>query len=128
MEHHNVFAGIKEVIQSLDTGSISTSRKKSLRLLVEYIQSKINDRCEVRINFICTHNTRRSHLAQTWAETIAAYCGVTRVSCYSGGTEATALYLVVAETLKNQGFKIDQLSEGENPLYSIKFAENAHSV
>ena len=32
------------------------------------------------------------------------------------------------ETLINQGFEILKLSETENPVYAVKFAENEHSV
>ena len=34
----------------------------------------------------------------------------------------------VGETLKNQGFKISALSEGNNPVYSIKYAENEPAI
>ncbi|MGB5417660.1 MAG: protein-tyrosine-phosphatase, partial [Algibacter sp.] len=50
------------------------------------------------------------------------------VNCYSGGTEATAMFPKVGETLNNQGFKIIKLSEEENPVYSIKFSKNEPSI
>jgi arsenate reductase len=50
------------------------------------------------------------------------------VFCYSGGTEATALYPMVATTLEQTGFQIMTLSEGTNPVYSIKYSKNEHSV
>ena len=53
---------------------------------------------------------------------------IKNVNCYSGGTEATALFPMVAETLKNQGFQIQKLSETSNPVYAIKFSENEHPV
>jgi arsenate reductase len=76
------------------------------------------------LNLICTHNSRRSHLSQIWAQTAAYYFGIKNVFCYSGGTEATAMFSKVAETLQNTGFKIQKLSEGNNPVYAIKFAQN----
>ena len=33
-----------------------------------------------------------------------------------------------SETLTNQGFEILKLSETENPVYAVKFAENEHAV
>ena len=48
--------------------------------------------------------------------------------CYSGGTEETTLFPMVAETLQNSGFEIKRLSEGTNPIYSIKYAENQHPI
>jgi arsenate reductase len=55
---------------------------------------------------------------------MAHYFNVKNVQCYSGGTESTALFPIVAQTLKNTGFQIETISEGKNPIYSIKYAEN----
>ena len=55
---------------------------------------------------------------------MAHYFNVRNVQCYSGGTESTALFPIVAETLKNTGFQIETISEGKNPIYSIKYTEN----
>tara|TARA_R110002167_G_scaffold59972_2_gene169856 strand:+ start:148 stop:495 length:348 start_codon:yes stop_codon:yes gene_type:complete len=35
---------------------------------------------------------------------------------------------MVAETLRNSGFEIEQLSQEANPVYSIKYAANEHPV
>ena len=50
------------------------------------------------------------------------------VHCYSGGTESTAVYPQVIETLRSQGFDIQALSEGSNPVYAIKFHENEPAI
>tara|TARA_R110000868_G_C10516232_1_gene732652 strand:- start:157 stop:582 length:426 start_codon:yes stop_codon:yes gene_type:complete len=55
---------------------------------------------------------------------MAHYFGVKNVQSYSGGTEATALFPMAAETLKESGLDIKTLSEGVNPVYSIKYAPN----
>ena len=119
---------IREIIAQLSTERISEERKIILQPLIEFISSKISKNEEVRLNFICTHNSRRSHLSQIWAQTMAYYYQIENVFCYSGGTEATALFPKVAETLTNQGFEILKLSETENPVYAVKFAENEHAV
>ncbi len=119
---------IKEIITQLSTENISEERKKNLLPLVEFIQNKISKNEEIRLNFICTHNSRRSHLSQIWAQTMASFFGMKNVFCYSGGTEATAMFPKVAETLTNQGFEILKLSETENPVYAVKFAENEHAI
>lgn len=106
----------------------SADRQKSLQSLIDYIQKKIDNREAIRLNFICTHNSRRSHLAQIWAQTMAHYCHVKHVFCYSGGTETTALFPAVAETLKKQGFRLQMLSQDNNPVYAIKYAENENPV
>ena len=119
---------IREIISQLSTERISEERKRILQPLIEFISSKITKNEEVRLNFICTHNSRRSHLSQIWAQTMANYYQIENVFCYSGGTEATAMFPKVAETLRNQGFEILKLSETENPVYAVKFAENEHAV
>ncbi|MGJ1431448.1 low molecular weight phosphatase family protein [Sphingobacterium spiritivorum] len=115
-------------IEALSAGAISEERKIVLQPLVDYVQRKIETDQTIRLNFICTHNSRRSHLSQIWAQTMAYHFGVKNVYCYSGGTEATAMFPKVAETLSNQGFQIQKLSENENPVYAVKYAQNEAAV
>ncbi len=105
--------------------AISTGRKAVLQTLVEYIQQKLDNGQTVNLNFICTHNSRRSHFSQVWAQMAASYYHIENVFCYSGGTEQTALFPKVVETLSNQGFHIFQIAENNNPIYAIKYSENA---
>lgn len=123
-----LFNKIEKTINSLSIESISEERKETLQALIDFIQIKVNDNQEIRINFICTHNSRRSHLSQVWAQTMAFYFNIKNVFCYSGGTESTALFPMVAETLENSGFEVKTISENINPIYSIKFAENEHPI
>jgi len=123
-----LFKVLNDFISDLETETISKERKQILFPLVEYIQGKVDDRKPIRLNFICTHNSRRSHLSQIWAQTMANHFEIKNVTCYSGGTEATALFPMVASTLANAGFEVTTLSEGKNPVYSIKFSENEHPV
>ena len=123
-----LFAKIEGYISNLNVKSIPNDRKKTLQILADFIGEKAKTSDAISLNFICTHNSRRSHLSQVWAQTLAHYFKMTNVFCYSGGTEATALFPMVAETLKSTGFEIRNLSEGNNPVYSIKYAENQHPV
>ena len=125
MSNHNIlFPEIQSLVHSFDFASLSKDRKEILQPLIDFVQQKSDHHQEIRLNLICTHNSRRSHLAQVWAQTAAYYYGIQNVFCYSGGTEATALYPKVAETLVQSGFKIMKLSENNNPVYAIKFAGN----
>ena len=123
-----LFPEIEKVINALDTSYIPVERKTILQPLINYIQEKVDKQQEVQLNFICTHNSRRSHLSQVWAQALAYYFGLKNVFCYSGGTEATALFPMAAKTLENSGFKISTISEGANPIYSIKYTENSHPI
>lgn len=124
----DVFLDIENQINRLNPQSISAERKLLLEPLIVYIRSKVSKGEEVRLNFICTHNSRRSHLSQIWAQTIASFYGFGKINCYSGGTEATALFPVVIETLRKSGFQITKIAKNDNPVYSIKYADNAHPI
>lgn len=115
---------LSQYITKIETQKISEVRKALLQPLVDFIQQKTNNQQPIDLNFICTHNSRRSHLSQIWAQTAAVHYNILSVNCYSGGTEATALFPKVAETLSNSGFQILTLSEGSNPVYAIKYDEN----
>lgn len=123
-----LFKNIENQIKNLDETSISVERQNIAQPLVDYIQSKVDSKQEIRLNFICTHNSRRSHLSQVWAQTLAHYFDVKNVFCYSGGTETTALFPMAAKTLENTGFEIDTIAEGSNPIYAIKYAADAHPI
>ena len=123
-----LFNQIKEQIDQLDINSISDDRKNVLQPLIDFIQDKVNKAQLINLNFICTHNSRRSHLSQVWAQSMASYFNIKNVFCYSGGTEATALFPSAAEALSESGFKIEKLSNESNPIYAIKFSETEHPV
>ena len=130
MKEGKLFHKIEQTIRTLDIDQISDDRKRALDPLARYINRKIAGNEAIALNFICTHNSRRSHLSQVWAQTLAHFVGIKNIDCYSGGTEATALFPMAAETLQKAGFEIDKLSEPEtrNPIYSIKYAPDAHPI
>lgn len=115
-------------IQSFDVSKITPERKELLQPLVDYIRAKKEKDETIRLNFICTHNSRRSHLAQIWAQTAAFYFGIKNIFCYSGGTEATAMFPMIRKTLVNQGFQIQELSEHKNPVYAVKYEQNESPI
>jgi len=123
-----LYSGIETTLYNLSFNQISKERRGALQPLIDFIQSKTDRRQPILLNFICTHNSRRSHLSQAWAQAAAAYYQIHGVQCYSGGTEATALFPMAAKTLELAGFKIKMLSEGNNPVYSIKYNDNAHPI
>ena len=123
-----VLSSIKETVSTLNINTVSSERKIILKPLIDFIQSKIDKKEKVRLNFICTHNSRRSHLSQIWAQTMAHHFNIKNVNCYSAGTEATALFPIIADTLVNSGFNINRKSDNSNPIYTINYAENEHPI
>lgn len=123
-----MYQDISKNIEQFSVQNISAERIEVLQPLVNYIQKKKEANETIRLNFICTHNSRRSHLSQIWAQTMAFHFGIKNVFCYSGGTEATAMFPKVAETITNQGFQIQKLSETENPVYAVKYSQNENPI
>lgn len=115
-----------QLVKKIDSlpKAVSEKRKSLLAPLITYLQKKLESREKIRLNFICTHNSRRSHLSQLWAQTMASYFGFDNITCYSAGTEATALNHTVIATLEKSGFQSTQLCSSENPIYSINYGRN----
>lgn len=72
------------------------------------------------LTFICTHNSRRSHMGQLWAAAAAAHFGIDGVHTYSGGTEVTAFNPRAVAAMEKAGFAV-QKSAGDNPCYLVTF-------
>ncbi|WP_299126339.1 protein-tyrosine-phosphatase [uncultured Winogradskyella sp.] len=123
-----IYPQIVSQIKDLDINLISDERKTILEPLIDFVKEKTEQDQIINLNFICTHNSRRSHLSQVWAQTMASYFSIKNVFCYSGGTEATALFPSAAEALENSGFKIKKLSTESNPVYAIKYSETDHPI
>lgn len=119
-----MYQKLVNTIQSLQWENIDADRKEVLEPLISFIQQKVDEGKQVNINFICTHNSRRSHLSQIWAQAASSYFSIPGVHCYSGGTETTALFPKVAETLADQGFSIFSIAETANPVYAIQYDDN----
>jgi arsenate reductase len=123
-----MFPKITEVISQIDLESITNVRKEILNPIREFIQSKIEKNEAMALNFICTHNSRRSHLSQIWAQVMVHYFDLKHIYCYSGGTEATAMFPKIIETLILQGFEIEKLHDASNSIYAIKYDEKAPAI
>lgn len=119
---------VETIEQSVRTQNISNERKTALQPLIDFVQQKVKDRQEINLNFICTHNSRRSHLAQVWTQVASEYYHIPKVHCYSGGTVETAIFPKVAETLTIQGFSIFTIAATDNPVYAIKYSDNASPI
>ncbi|AZQ43159.1 arsenate-mycothiol transferase ArsC [Nonlabens ponticola] len=110
---------LKHLIDHLKIDTIPVDRKRLLNQLTSYIQEQKDQGTAIRLNFICTHNSRRSHLGQVWAAAMARYYDINHIITYSGGTEATAVYPKIVETLTHQGFLIEPLDTSANPVYHL---------
>lgn len=104
---------------------IPEARKETLQPLIDYIQDKVNQRTQVSLNFICTHNSRRSQFSQIWAQTAADYFGIP-VQCYSGGVEVTAFNERAVASIERSGFKVHSAGD-TNPQYQVYHSEKGEA-
>jgi len=123
-----IYSEIQKFITDFDSFYPKEDRQKLLLPFRNYVQHKLATKKHLRLNFICTHNSRRSHLAQVWAQTMAIHFKLKDIYCFSGGTEEKALNLNIVEVLESSGFKIEVLAQTQNSVYNIKFADNVHPV
>lgn len=100
-----MFKSLENSIGEIALLRVSDERKEILQPLIDFIQSKLEQNEPINLNFICTHNSRRSHLSQIWAQTMAEHFGIKNVFCYSGGTEATAMFLKWLKPLPSKVLK-----------------------
>lgn len=107
---------------------IPAERKQILQQLTSFIEEKQKAGDAITLNFICTHNSRRSHLAQLWAQAAAHYNRIDNVACFSGGTEATAFNPRAVKAMQAAGFNITQTTPGDNPIYEVTFGEGIAPV
>ncbi|OAI53618.1 protein-tyrosine-phosphatase [Planctomyces sp. SCGC AG-212-M04] len=106
-------------------GTISTERRQQLAPVSDYIRKQSAAGKPVKLTFICTHNSRRSHLSQVWAKTAAARYGVANVESFSGGSEVSGFNPRAIAALRRAGFEISEQAEIGNPKYEVKWQSSA---
>lgn len=107
-----------------DFASISVERKSILLELSKYIRLKHKSGDEINLIFICTHNSRRSHMGQIWAKVAADFYKIPNVNTFSGGTEATAFNPRAVKSFESAGFRISKSEDLENPVYQLRFSDS----
>ncbi len=130
MTNATLFPVISAYLQQAETNfvSIDEERKAQLKKLSTYINQQLQKEKQVNLIFICTHNSRRSHMSQLWALAAANYYGINGVNSFSGGTERTAFNPRAIKALTNSGFQISKITESNNPNYLVKFGEALPSI
>ncbi len=103
---------------------IPAERKERLERLSAYVSLKLKVNQVPRLVFICTHNSRRSHLAQLWFAVGADYFQLPQIDTYSGGTVSTAFNFRVVRGLLKMGFTVASADGADvNPVYQIRWKE-----
>lgn len=108
---------------SEEVADIPEERKDKLGKIAVTIRKQLKTTNRAKLNFICTHNSRRSQLCQVWVATLAAHLGVQSIETYSGGTEVTAFNPRAVEAIKRAGFDVENPG-GDNPRYKVFYDED----
>lgn len=123
----SLYPSLAETVKKAAELAISKERKKILGVLIDYIQQKSDQDQEVNLNFICTHNSRRSQFSQVWAKTAADLYGIA-ANCYSGGVEVTAFNPRAVDSLKRSGFRVLSKEKSDNPVYLLFYADHSEPI
>ena len=110
-------------INTLREQQLSKERQAVCQPLIDYLKEKRSKKEEINLNFICTHNSRRSQFAQLWAQTAAFYYGI-EINCFSGGVEVTAFNKQAVASVKKAGFEVSSHGKA-NPIYTVSYADKA---
>ena len=113
-------------IQKAQTLPISDERKAILQVLIDYIQKKVDQHQEINLNYICTHNSRRSQFSQIWGKVAAAYYEID-INSFSGGVEVTAFNERAVASIKRFGLKVSKEGEG-NPKYFVLYSDDEDPI
>lgn len=125
-----MIASIKTYCDNLikEFDSIPMERKVLLEKISHYIISKKNQNKSINLVYICTHNSRRSHFGQIWAQVAARYYNIKNVHAFSGGTEVSSFNINAINTIKRVGFDIRKINDEINALYHIYFDDTGKPI
>lgn len=110
--------GFKQVLEDRLT-SINGDRREALDKLGQHIAERIKVNKEAVVKFVCTHNSRRSQLAEFMLDVLARDRGY-NVIALSAGTESTAFNPRMVTAITSLGFEIEKYGHETNPLYIYK--------
>lgn len=114
-------ADLANTIRNLDAAAhalpqkVSKQRLMALNDLSHWVAERPIDE-QTSLMFICTHNSRRSHMGQIWGQAAAWVYGLEDVRTYSGGTEATQFNPRAIRALRQLGVDISEKNDGRHQV------------
>lgn len=121
-----MFERIEQIIQLMNFDEIPEHRKSELSVLIDYIESRRLLQEPINLNFICTHNSRRSQFSQLWAKVASDHYGIA-INSFSGGVEVTSFNSRALDSLMRFGFHVTRKREN-NPVYSVSWSEESEPL
>ncbi len=107
----------EQLVQQFD--AISEERKTALREIADFLLEKRGSASPYGVLFVCTHNSRRSHLSDLWFKYGTLFFGIEGFASYSGGMEATAFNPNAIAAVERAGFNAAFSRAVKNPVVSV---------
>ena len=117
---------VQQIAGELDR--VPAERREMLDSIAVAIVQQLQAGQPANLTFICTHNSRRSHMSQIWAQTAAYHYGLRNIYAYSGGTETTACNCRTVAAMRRVGFDIEDATKGDNPVYLVRYAQDRPAI
>ena len=120
---------LAQTVESMadDTVDIAQVRQSELNEVALWVADMLVDSGHVDLTFICTHNSRRSHLAQVWAQVGAKFQGC---RAYAHSAEARKRPHATHARLRRcvrAGFQVavqDTVRGTSNPTYGVSMGKD----
>jgi arsenate reductase len=125
-EQPALYTALNDVVENWPSALPGSGRSTVLQPLIDHIRQVRGAGKPVLLNFICTHNSRRSQFAQIWAQTAADYYGIS-ARCYSGGVEVTAFNERAVASIERMGFRVSAEGKG-NPVYTVRHSDSGEPI
>jgi arsenate reductase (thioredoxin) len=107
---------------------IDEETKASLNELANFISEQQREKKAINLLFVCTSNSRRSHMAQVWSQIASIYYNVEMVSTFSGGTEQTKVNKNAILALEKTGIKFQSTQQSENPIWTAVIGDEMNPM
>jgi len=117
-----LYPEIERFLETLPSSVRSKERAEKWDMLAENLDQ---NRLHGAINFICTHNARRSILSQSLATVLIHKYGLSNIKAWSGGAEETFVHPNSIAALQRIGFRLIKEITGNNPHYFMAYSEDA---
>jgi arsenate reductase len=130
-DEHGLHPALKTYLDArmAELDALPPDRRETLGQLASFVREQHAAGQPARLLFICTHNSRRSHMGQLWAAAAAAYFEADGIETYSGGTEATAFNPRAVAAMERAGFVIARPPVDEdNPRYEVSIADGVPAM
>lgn len=114
--------------RAAEAGRIPDSRRPLLEALGRWVAARLDAGEPARLVFVCTHNSRRSHLAMVAAAAAAVRAGLRGVETFSAGTEATACHPNTVAALRRAGYRVEPTTDPPNPRYRVLLGDGLPSL